>query len=82
MAGSSTNTPASTARRSQAGSPLALDTYEHAYHIDFGANAPLTSTFLRNVDWQAVEGRLMTQARWRRGPWQTNFATPASASRR
>jgi Fe-Mn family superoxide dismutase len=32
--------------------------YEHAYHIDFGANArAYVDTFLRNVDWAAVEGR-------------------------
>ena len=37
---------------------LALDMYEHAYHIDFGANAKAyVDTFLRNLDWQAVEGR-------------------------
>ena len=37
---------------------LALDVYEHAYHIDFGANVKAyVDTFLRNVDWQAVEGR-------------------------
>jgi superoxide dismutase, Fe-Mn family len=37
---------------------LALDMYEHAYHIDFGANATAyVDTFLRNADWQAVEGR-------------------------
>jgi len=37
---------------------LALDMYEHAYHMDFGANATAyVDTFLRNVDWQAVEGR-------------------------
>ena len=37
---------------------LALDMYEHAYHIDFGANVrAYVDTFLRNVDWQAVEGR-------------------------
>jgi Fe-Mn family superoxide dismutase len=38
---------------------LALDMYEHAYHIDFGANATAyIDTFLRNVDWGAVETRL------------------------
>jgi Fe-Mn family superoxide dismutase len=38
---------------------LALDMYEHAYHIDFGANAKAyVDTFLRNIDWKAVEGRL------------------------
>lgn len=37
---------------------LALDMYEHAYHIDFGANAKAyVDTFLRNVDWQAVQDR-------------------------
>ena len=37
---------------------LALDMYEHAYHLDFGANVKAyVDTFLRNIDWQAVEGR-------------------------
>ena len=37
---------------------LALDMYEHAYHIDFGANAKAyVDTFLRNVDWPALEVR-------------------------
>jgi Fe-Mn family superoxide dismutase len=37
---------------------IALDMYEHAYHIDFGANATAyVDTFLRNIDWKAVEGR-------------------------
>ena len=37
---------------------LALDMYEHAYHIDFGANATAyIETFLRNVDWNAVAVR-------------------------
>ena len=35
---------------------LALDMYEHAYHIDFGANSgTYVDTFMRNVDWKAVE---------------------------
>jgi len=38
---------------------LALDMYEHAYQMDFGANAmAYVDTFIRNVDWAAVEGRL------------------------
>ena len=38
---------------------LALDMYEHAYHIDFGANAEAyVGTFLRNIDWKDVEGQL------------------------
>jgi Fe-Mn family superoxide dismutase len=37
---------------------LALDMYEHAYHIDFGANAKAyVEGFMRNIDWQAVQGR-------------------------
>jgi Fe-Mn family superoxide dismutase len=37
---------------------LALDMFEHAYHMDFGANAKAyVDAFLRNVDWQGVEGR-------------------------
>lgn len=34
---------------------LALDMYEHAYHIDFGANASAyIAAFMRNIDWEAV----------------------------
>jgi superoxide dismutase, Fe-Mn family len=37
---------------------VALDMYEHAYHLDFGANAKAyVDAFLRNVDWTAVAGR-------------------------
>jgi Fe-Mn family superoxide dismutase len=37
---------------------LAIDMYEHAYHIDFGANAvAYIDAFMRNVDWAAVAGR-------------------------
>ena len=37
---------------------LALDMYEHAYHLDFGANAKAyVDAFMRNVDWKAVEER-------------------------
>ena len=37
---------------------LALDMYEHAYHIDFGANAKAyIDTFMRNVDWKALQLR-------------------------
>jgi Fe-Mn family superoxide dismutase len=38
---------------------LALDLYEHAYQMDFGANAAAyVDTFMRNIDWAAVGGRL------------------------
>jgi len=37
---------------------LALDMYEHAYHIDFGANArAYVDAFFRNIDWAALEQR-------------------------
>src|SRR5713101_9370018 len=37
---------------------LALDMYEHAYHLEFGANASAyVAAFMRNIDWHAVEGR-------------------------
>ena len=38
---------------------LALDMYEHAYHMDFGANATAyVDAFMRNVDWAAVVQRV------------------------
>ena len=37
---------------------LALDMYEHAFHIDFGANAAAyVDAFMRNIDWSAVQTR-------------------------
>ncbi|HEY0525597.1 MAG TPA: Fe-Mn family superoxide dismutase [Stellaceae bacterium] len=37
---------------------LALDMYEHAYHIEFGANATAyVAAFMRNIDWDAVQTR-------------------------
>ncbi len=39
---------------------LALDMYEHAHHLDFGANASAyIDTFMRNIDWTKVGDRLM-----------------------
>ena len=38
---------------------LALDMYDHAYHMDFGANATAyIDAFMRNVDWAAVIQRI------------------------
>jgi Fe-Mn family superoxide dismutase len=38
---------------------LVLDMYEHAYHMDFGANATAyIDAFMRNVDWAAVTERM------------------------
>jgi Fe-Mn family superoxide dismutase len=37
---------------------LAIDMFEHAYAIDFGANAAAyIATFMRNIEWSAVQGR-------------------------
>lgn len=37
---------------------LALDMYEHAYHIDYGANAAAyVDCFMQNIDWTAVNLR-------------------------
>ena len=37
---------------------LALDMYEHAYHLEFGANASAyIAAFMRNIDWSAVQSR-------------------------
>lgn len=37
---------------------LALDMYEHAFHLEFGANAgAYIAAFMRNIDWSAVEQR-------------------------
>ena len=37
---------------------LALDMYEHAYHLDFGSNAgAYVETFMRNLHWERVAAR-------------------------
>jgi superoxide dismutase, Fe-Mn family len=37
---------------------LALDMYEHSYHIDFGAKAgEYVEAFMRNVDWEKASAR-------------------------
>lgn len=37
---------------------LALDMYEHAYHIEFGANTrAYVAAFMRNINWGTVEAR-------------------------
>jgi Fe-Mn family superoxide dismutase len=37
---------------------LALDMYEHAYHLEFGANAAAyIAAFMRNIDWAGVQAR-------------------------
>lgn len=42
---------------------LALDMYEHAYHLDFGANATAyVEAFLCNIHWKRIEGRYLEAA--------------------
>lgn len=37
---------------------LAIDMYEHAYHLEFGANpSAYVAAFMRNIHWAAAEGR-------------------------
>ena len=37
---------------------LALDLYEHAYHLDFGADAgAYVEAFMRNLDWERIAAR-------------------------
>jgi Fe-Mn family superoxide dismutase len=37
---------------------LALDMFEHSYHLEFGANAAAyVAAFMRNIDWDAVQTR-------------------------
>lgn len=43
---------------------LALDMYEHAYHMDFGAQAGAwVEAFMRNISWDAVNGKYQAAAR-------------------
>jgi Fe-Mn family superoxide dismutase len=43
---------------------LALDMYEHAYHMDFGANAGAwVDAFMRNIAWDGVHERYRTAMR-------------------
>src|SRR6185369_15649190 len=37
---------------------MTIDMYEHAYHLDFSANAgAYIAAFMRNIEWNAVQGR-------------------------
>jgi len=43
---------------------LALDMYEHAYHIDYGAQAAAyVDAFMQNIHWDHVVQRYQAQAR-------------------
>src|SRR5215472_3742184 len=56
---------------------LALDMYEHAYALDFGAGAAAyIDCFMRNIHWPRVEARWQ-HARDRREPQAANLEPPA-----
>lgn len=62
---------------------LVLDMYEHAYHIDFGANATAyIATFMRNIDWTSVQRRYESATRVEPPPRleQPQFAALPSVS--
>lgn len=43
---------------------LAIDMYEHAYHVDFGANVvAYVAAFMRNIEWKSVETRTLNAAK-------------------
>jgi Fe-Mn family superoxide dismutase len=49
---------------------LALDMYEHAYHLDFGAAAgAYVEAFMGNIDWAGVYGRYRRAAHAAGEPW-------------
>jgi Fe-Mn family superoxide dismutase len=51
---------------------LVLDMYEHAYHLDYGAAAArYVDAFMRNVDWEEVDRRLVEAAAPRAGDHET-----------
>jgi len=58
---------------------LALDMYEHAYHIDYGANAAAyVDAFMRNIDWKAVHTRYQQAVLAASAPWRTTKAEVGS----
>ena len=59
---------------------LALDMYEHAYHLEFGANATAyVDAFMRLIEWNVVTERFMraTADRQPRGPQASDDAPPS-----
>jgi superoxide dismutase, Fe-Mn family len=45
---------------------LALDMYEHSYHIDFGAKAAYVDTFMAAIRWKNID-QLFTEVSEGRG---------------
>ena len=62
---------------------LAMDMYEHAYHLEFGANATAyVAAFMRNIDWNAVETRYRNATQVAPPPRLESKAVPRSAVHR
>ena len=62
---------------------LAIDMYEHAYHIDFEANVTAyIAAFMRNIEWKTVEQRYQNAVKVAPPPKlvQTEFADMPSVS--
>jgi Fe-Mn family superoxide dismutase len=54
---------------------LALDMYEHAYHIDFGSNAAAyVDAFMNNIAWERVANRF-AGAQWQKKPHTVDAPT-------
>ncbi len=54
---------------------LALDMYEHAYHMDYGAKAAsYVDAFMQNIRWGAVVHNFSTTLEAEARPWATNPA--------
>ena len=58
---------------------LALDMYEHAYHLDFGAKAAAyVDAFMKNVRWDGVYRRYGAIVAGDAAAWSTDLATLAA----
>ena len=54
---------------------LALDMYEHAYHLDFGSNAAgYVDAFMNNIAWERVAGRFAGTP-WQKQPHTVDTST-------
>src|SRR5262245_22205001 len=58
---------------------LALDMYEHAYHLDFGAKAgAYVDAFMKNIHWERVDARYAKSTRY--APVETPSGTKPELS--
>ena len=60
---------------------LALDMYEHAYHLDFGAKAAAyVDAFMKNIRWDAVYRRYGAAVAGDAAAWSTDLTTLAGSA--